>query len=106
MNVMSDSGQAVHRKSLPLTPKDLDDLARLHDLESPERRALRQMLGSEPGSSDAQVLHALLVVALRRVAEQVEEEGYRELARARSQDDDAELDALRARRRFRSVEAE
>jgi len=49
------------------------------------------------------MLHALLVVGLRRVEEQVEEEGYRQLALARSPDDEAELSALRERRRSRSA---
>ena len=100
----SDTRRVVQRKPLPLTERDLEDLGRLHDKESPQRQALRHLLGSEPGSSDAQVLHALLVVALRRVEEQVEEEGYRQLALARTPDAHAELGALRERRRSRRVE--
>lgn len=99
----SDTRRVVQRKPLPLTQRDLEDLGRLHDAESPQRRALRLLLGSEPGTSDAQMLHALLVVGLRRVEEQVEEEGYGQLALARSPDDEAELSALRERRRSRSA---
>ena len=99
----SDTRRVVQRKPLPLTQRDLEDLERLHDAESPQRRALRLLLGSEPGTSDAQMLHALLVVGLRRVEEQVEEEGYRQLALARSQEDKDELGALRVRRRSRSA---
>ncbi len=99
----SDTRRVVQRKPLPLTQRDLEDLGRLHDAESPQRRALRLLLGSEPGTSDAQMLHALLVVGLRRVEEQVEEEGYRQLALARSPEDEAELSALRERRRSRSA---
>jgi len=95
----SDTRRVVQRKPLPLTQRDLEDLERLHDTESPQRRALRLLLGSEPGTSDAQMLHALLVVGLRRVEEQVEEEGYRQLALARTPEDKAELSALRERRR-------
>ena len=103
-SMASDTRRVVQRKPLPLTEGDLEDLGRLHDKDSPQRRALRLLLGSEPGTSDAQMLHALLVVALRRVEEQVEEEGYRQLALARAPDDDAELRALRQRRRVRRVE--
>ena len=95
----SDTRRVVQRKPLPLTQRDLEDLGRLRDAESPQRRALRVLLGSEPGTSDAQMLHALFVVGLRRVEEQVEEEGYRQLALARSPEDEAELAALRERRR-------
>ena len=100
----SDARRVVQRKPLPLTERDLEDLRRLHDAASPQRRALRQLLGFEPGSSDAQMLHALLVVGLRRVEEQVEEEGYRQLALARTRDEEAELGTLRQRRRSRRVE--
>jgi hypothetical protein len=94
-----DTRRVVQRKPLPLTQRDLEDLGRLHDRESPQRRALRLLLGSEPGTSDAQLLHAVLVVGLRRVEEQVEEEGYRQLALTRGPEDEAELSALRERRR-------
>jgi hypothetical protein len=103
-HMRGDTSRVVQRKPLPLTERDLEDLRRLHDAESPQRRALRQLLGSEPGRSDAQVLHALLVVGLRCVEEQVEEEGYRQLAPARTWDEEAELGALRERRRFRRAE--
>src|SRR5262249_11823785 len=102
----NDTRRVVQRKPLPLTERDLEDLERLHDAESPQRRALRELLGCEPGSSDAQVLHALLVLGLRRVEEQVEEEGYRQLALARTRDEEAELGALRERRRSRRVEGD
>lgn len=92
----------VQRKPLPLTARDVEDLTRLQDLDSPQRRALRELLGDDPGSSDAQVLHALLVLGLRQVAEQVQEEGYRELAASRSEEDEAELRALRDARRARA----
>jgi hypothetical protein len=45
------------------------------------------------------MLHAVLVVGLRCVEEQVEEEGYRQLALARRPEEEAELSALRERRR-------
>lgn len=102
----SDTRRVVQRKPLPLTEQDLEDLARLHDPDSAQRRALRYLLGTEVGTSDAQLLRALLTVALRRVEEQVEEENYRQLALSRTPDDDAELAALRARRRDRATHQE
>ncbi len=68
------------RKSLPLTDRDLDDLARLR--ESPMLRdalaALAQVRLTE-STSEASLLHTVLVAGLRAVQERAQEAGYAEL---------------------------
>lgn len=96
----------VQRKALPMTERDLADLAMLRSEESPQRRALRELSGGELGMSEAAVLHALIEVGLRAVKEAARDEGYAALAASRTPEDVAELRALRERRRARTADEE
>lgn len=84
------------RKSLPLSAKDLDDIARLRD-SAAHRSALSHLVDADvPGdTSEASLLHAVLEAGLRAVHQQVEEEGYAQIAA------DADVSARRASARRR-----
>lgn len=69
------------RKSLPLSQRDVDDLATLR--RSARYRAALAKLSHEPvseDSSEAALLHALVGAGMRAVSESVEEEGYEAMA--------------------------
>ena len=86
----------VRRAQLPLTQRDLDDLAALNG-PTPQREALRRLVpeGLADQSSESALLHALLELALSRVREETEAAGYAELAR--QQDDDGRRQVARRR---------
>ena len=69
------------RKSLPLSARDLEDLAKLRGSEA-HRAALSHLVGSEVGgdTSEASLLHAVLEAGMRAVQQQVEEQGYAQIA--------------------------
>jgi hypothetical protein len=71
----------VRRPSLPLTAEDEAFLAELRSEKVP-RRALDSLLSVPlpPDASEAQLLHALLEVALNRVREARNDLGYAQLA--------------------------
>jgi hypothetical protein len=87
----------VRRAQLPLTQRDLDDLAALH-APTPQRAALVRLVpeGIADQISESALLHALLELALARVREETEAAGYAELARL--QDDDARRRVARRRK--------
>lgn len=72
------------RKSLPLSERDLRDLANLRRSPS-HRAALAALAGSDLSdtSSEAAVLHAVWEAGLKAVLERVEEEGYEQMATER-----------------------
>lgn len=72
----------VRRAQLPLTQRDLDDLAALNG-PTPQREALQRLVTEDLAdqSSESALLHALLELALARVREETEAAGYAELAR-------------------------
>lgn len=81
--------EALHRstrKSLPLTARDLEDLATIRSSVA-HRAALADLVESQlsEGASEARVLQAVFEAGLRAVRHQVEESGYAQLA--------AEMDA-------------
>lgn len=73
--------KAVTRKSLPLTERDLEDLARIRRSPS-HREALGRSAGFEvvPDSSEAAFLHAVWEAGVRAVQEKVEAGGYAQVA--------------------------
>ncbi len=74
--------QATERRApLPLTARDLADLARLR-MPGPEREALSDLADALLADevSEALLIHAVFVAGLRAVREAAEERGYAELA--------------------------
>jgi hypothetical protein len=65
-----------HRASLPLSPRDVADLARLR--ESPSAIARLNLPDGEV--SEAALLHAVLVAGLQAIEEALQERAYAELA--------------------------
>jgi hypothetical protein len=74
---------AKTRKSLPLTEKDLADVARLRQ-ETPEREALSEMAGIVvEGVAEAALLHMIFEAGLRAIRERAEERAYASAAEDR-----------------------
>lgn len=65
-----------HRASLPLSPRDVENLARLR--ESPSARAQLSLPDGEV--TEAALLHAVLVAGLQAIGDAVQERAYAELA--------------------------
>lgn len=65
------------RKSLPLTERDLADIARLRG-ETPERQALAELTGDAVVESvaEAALLHMIFEAGLRAIRERAEERAY------------------------------
>ncbi|MEX0913634.1 MAG: hypothetical protein WDZ57_01655 [Demequina sp.] len=80
------------RASISLSAQDLDDLARIVSSESASR-----VLDVDPGASEASVLHRVFELGLKQAFEQLDEEGYRELAT--DPERDAYTQMAKARRR-------
>lgn len=72
------------RKSLPLSERDLRELATLRNSPS-HQAALDALAGSniKDASSEAAVLHAVWEAGLNAVLERVEEQGYQQMAAER-----------------------
>ncbi len=68
------------RKSIPLTERDLSDLARIRDGGSPVEAALEELLGELPGTSEAAYLSAVFRAGLRAIDQQMLADGYAALA--------------------------
>lgn len=87
------------RKSLPLTDRDLEDLARLREstVLQDALAALAQTRLTEPTSESA-LLHTVLVAGLRATQERAQEAGYAELG-AEYVAEDAERRRTARRRR-------
>ncbi|MFT4189647.1 MAG: hypothetical protein QM621_13860 [Aeromicrobium sp.] len=82
-----DTVQRSTRKSLPLTERDVRELAALRASAS-HRAALMDLSGVDltEGSSEAAVLHAVWEAGLKAVLERLEDAGYAEMAAERDQD--------------------
>jgi hypothetical protein len=89
---------AERRTPLPLTTRDLEDLAKLRD-PGPEREALAELATSLPPGdlSEAFLVHAVFVIGLQAVRKAAEERSYAEAAFERHAA--AEADRVAARRR-------
>lgn len=85
------------RKSLPLSERDLRDLAVLRG-STAHRAALSRLAHSEvtEASSEAAMLHAVLEAGIKAVQELVESEGYAQIA---AEDAAEERQAVARRRR-------
>jgi len=88
------------RKSLPLTDKDLADIARLRG-ETPEREALSEMAGVVIVESvaEAALLRMIFEAGLRAIREKAEERAYASAAEERLAGGEAEEARRIARRR-------
>lgn len=93
------------RKSLPLTDKDLADIARLRE-ETPEREALSEMAGVVIVESvaEAALLRMIFEAGLRAIREKAEERGYASAAEDRLASGEAD-EARRIARRRRPASA-
>ncbi len=91
---------AKTRKSLPLTEKDLADIARLRE-ESPEREALSEMTGIVVVESvaEAALLRMIFEAGLRAIREKAEERAYASAAEDRLAGGEADEAHRIARRR-------
>ena len=91
---------AKTRKSLPLTEKDLADVARLRQ-ETPEREALSEMAGIVvvEGVAEAALLHMIFEAGLRAIRERAEERAYASAAEDRLASGDTDEARRIARRR-------
>jgi hypothetical protein len=89
---------AKTRKSLPLTERDLADIARLRE-QTPEREALSEMAGVIVVESvaEAALLRMIFEAGLRAIRERAEELAYASAAEDRRSD--ADVDRRIARRR-------
>lgn len=78
---MTLDASTVVRKSLPLTPRDLEVLARFRETDA-YHAALNELCSFTvtPQTSEASFLHAVLAAGIRAIENQVEESGYREMA--------------------------
>jgi hypothetical protein len=91
---------ATTRKSLPLTEKDLADIARLR-AETPEREALSEMAGIVIAESvaEAALLRMIFEAGLRAIREKAEESAYASAAEDRLASGEADEIRRIARRR-------
>ncbi len=91
---------AKTRKSLPLTEKDLADIARLRE-ETPEREALSEMVGIVVVESvaEAALLRMIFEAGLRAIREKAEERAYASAAEDRLASGEADETHRIARRR-------
>ena len=92
---------AKTRKSLPLTEKDLADIARLRQ-QTPEREALCEMVGVVVGESvaEAALLRMIFEAGLRAISEKAEERAYASAAEDRlAGGEAAEIRRIARRRR-------
>jgi hypothetical protein len=88
------------RKSLPLTERDLADIARLR-AQTPEREALSEMAGVDLGESiaEAALLRMIFEAGLRAIRERAEERAYASAAEDRLASGEADEARRIARRR-------
>jgi hypothetical protein len=100
MTVSRLTEQAKTRKSLPVTEKDLADIARLRE-ETPEREALCELSGIVVGESiaEAALLRMIFEAGLRAIREKAEELAYASAAEDRLSSGDADENRRIARRR-------
>ena len=91
---------AKTRKSLPLTERDLADIARLRE-QTPEREALSEMAGVIVVESvaEAALLRMIFEAGLRAIRERAEELAYASAAEDRRSGGDPDDDRRIARRR-------
>jgi hypothetical protein len=90
---------AKARKSLPLTERDLDELARLHG-PTPERDALFDLAGVAVESvTEAALLHMIFSAGLRAIREKAEEHAYAAAAAERLASGEAQENRRAERRR-------
>lgn len=91
---------AKTRKSIPLTARDLADIARLRQ-ETPEREALSEMAGVAIVESiaEAALLRMIFEAGLRAIREKTEERAYASAAEDRLASGEADEARRIARRR-------
>lgn len=91
------------RKNVPLDQDDLRDLTAIKETGSDKAAALYSITGIKLSEkpSEAEVLHALVVLGRQVVADKEVEIGYQKLARF--MEDDSEAKAWRTSRRARTA---
>lgn len=94
------SEPARARKSMPLTERDLDELARLRQ-ETPQRAALSRLSGVDIiDVTESSLLHMVFVVGLHAIRDEAEEDAYAAAAADRRASGEAgELRRVARRRR-------
>jgi hypothetical protein len=93
---------SVRRENIPVTETELSLLDRLAQPDSPERVALAELLHEQPGTSRAQLAHAVLALGMQAVRAKVQEAGYAALAASYTDDELDQRHAEAASRRERA----
>lgn len=100
---MSTESATSRRETLTLPAQDARFVDRLMDPVSLERWALHQLAG-DVGDSKAAILRAAFHVGIDRIVELALDEGYRQIAEATTDDEQAEDRRITASRRRRAHE--
>ena len=91
------------RKSVALTPEDLDIVQRLREPGSPERKYLEDARGQIPANlSESQAIAELVALGARSVREKALDSAYEAYAQQLLEEDALYKNASRSRRQFRS----
>ncbi|WP_143341299.1 hypothetical protein [Corynebacterium urinipleomorphum] len=91
------------RKSVALTPEDLDVVQRLREAGSPEREYLENALGQMPANlSESQAIAELVALGARSVRERALDSAYEAYAQQLLEEEVSYKDATRARRKLRA----
>lgn len=94
---MSDT--LSQRKSVTLTPAELELIELAREAGTPWNEALIRLQGRDATRSEAATLHALIGLALTKLGDEVALKDYELLAASRDEEDEAFDAALRHRRR-------
>lgn len=84
------------RRSVPLEPADI---ARIDRISGDMEALLARHVGKDVITSEAALMHALVLCGLETIEHEADEERYRALAASQDDDDRAFHDAVRARQR-------
>jgi hypothetical protein len=90
------------RKSVPLTPSEVDLLRQARMAGTPLHDALVRLAQGEFGTSEASTLRAILTLGIDALMEEISMQDYSHLAAARDAEDEAYEAAMRRRSRSRS----
>lgn len=91
------------RKSVTLTPEDLDVVQRLREAGSPERKYLEAARGQMPANlSESQAIAELVALGARSVRDSALDSAYEAYAQQLLDEDSSFKELTRSRRRIRS----
>jgi hypothetical protein len=91
----------ITRKTVPLTEREAELIARARTAGTPENEALIQLAGLDVVRSEAATLHALVAFGLTTLGEQIAFHDYGRLAESRDAEDEAYETTARRRPRDR-----